>query len=100
MHPPIGAFGEFRIMRHDQYGAAFFGSEAREYIEHCGGIARIQIAGGFIGQNNGGVIRKRAGNGGALAHAARKLFRQFRCRFRHAKRFKQLHRLRPCCGIL
>jgi hypothetical protein len=74
MHAPIGAFGEFRIMRHHQYGATFFSSEARENIKHRGSIACVQIAGGLIGQNDGGVIRKRAGNGGALAHAARKLF--------------------------
>jgi hypothetical protein len=48
MHAPIGAFGEFRIMRHHQYRAAFFRCQARENIEHGSGIARIQIAGGFI----------------------------------------------------
>jgi hypothetical protein len=49
MNAPIGAFGEFRIMRHYQYGAAFFRSQARENIKHGSGIARIQIAGRFIG---------------------------------------------------
>lgn len=75
MHAPIGAFGKFRIMRHHQYGAAFVGSQAREDIKHCRCITRIQIAGGFIGQDDGGVIGQRTRNGGALAHAARKLFR-------------------------
>ena len=75
MHAPIGAFGEFRIMRHHQYGAAFFGSQARENVKHCSGIACIQIASGFIGQDDGGIIGQRACNGGALAHATRKLFR-------------------------
>jgi len=35
-----------------------------------------------------------------LAHAAGKLFRQFRRRFGHAKGFQQLHRLGPCRCIL
>jgi hypothetical protein len=41
MHAPIGAFGEFRIMRHHQYRAAFFGGEALENVKHRRGIARV-----------------------------------------------------------
>ena len=87
-------------MRHHQNGAAFFGSEVLENIKHRRSIARVQIAGGFIGQDDGGVIGQRSRNGRALAHAAGKLFRQLRSGFRHAKRFQQFHRLRARCRIL
>ena len=52
-------------MGHDEQGEAFFLLELEEDVEEVGGVALVEGAGGFIGQEEFGLVD------GALAIAAR-----------------------------
>ena len=41
-----------------------------EELEDAGGIVRVEVAGGFVGQQEGGAVDEGAGDGGALHLAA------------------------------
>jgi hypothetical protein len=63
--------GGFGIVRNHKDGLAQPLVEIAKQLEDRAGVNGIEIPGRFIGQQDGGVIDDRAGNGNALLLAAR-----------------------------
>ena len=54
-------------------GGFFFASEAGDEVDDGGAGSGVEIAGGFVGEKDGGLVDKGAGDGGALELSAREL---------------------------
>lgn len=57
-------------------GLAFFAGEGAEEFEDEVGVAHVEVAGGFVGQDDGGGVGEGAGDGDALLLAAGELVGQ------------------------
>src|SRR5688500_6236068 len=66
----------FGGVRRQQDGHAQLGVECGEQRQHDGAVFRIEIAGGFVGDDQRRLMDQRAGNGGALHLAAGYLLRE------------------------
>ena len=66
------------IVGRDEGGRAFVAHQPQELGEHHVGGMLVEIAGRFVGEHQGGLIGKRAGDGDALLFAAGKLRRTVR----------------------
>ena len=64
--------GDGRVVGDDQHGGGRVG-ESGEEGDDVGAGGRVEVAGGFIGQHEGGVSGDGAGDGGALAFTAGEL---------------------------
>lgn len=65
----IGGFGAVRD--EEQRGACFFGHFAKK-LEDVRSILGVEIAGGFVSEQEGGLVDKGASDGGSLHFAAGK----------------------------
>lgn len=63
-----------------------------EQLEDVCGVVRVEVTGGFVGQQQGGTVHQRAGDGGALHLAAAELVGKGAGAFREADQVEQLRR--------
>ena len=78
------------VVRGDQSRRSFLPHQPQELIEHDLRGCLIEIAGGFVGQDQGRPVGERAGDRDALLLAARQLARPVRQAVPKAKRRQQL----------
>ena len=69
----IGAGGQLRIVRDDQDGVAAVAGQSTQEIKNVVGVFDVEVAGGFIGEQQHGVVGEGAGDGDALLFTAGKL---------------------------
>ncbi len=74
---PVAACGDARVVRHQQHRAAERLVEAAEQREHLVGGARVEVAGGLVGQQDGRADHQRPGDGYPLLLAAGEFGRAF-----------------------
>src|SRR5687767_6397993 len=67
-----GAGGDFGVVSDEGDGAAFLAKLAKEFEDGLAGVG-VEVAGGFIREDDARVVHQRAGDGGALLLAAGKL---------------------------
>src|SRR6266481_5877964 len=70
----VGVFGDVRLVGDQNYGVALLVQLREQGHDLIAGL-RIQVAGGFVGQDDRGLIDQGAGNGNALTLAAGELVR-------------------------
>ena len=73
---PVHLLRERDIVCRDECRRAAAADEAEEFGEHLGGGGFIEVAGGFVSEDEDGRIGECAGDGDALLFAARKLRRE------------------------
>jgi len=73
--PAIGGSGNFFAVGDENDGGFFFSGELGDEIDDHGAGGGVEIAGGFVGEKDGGLVDQGAGEGGALELASRKLMR-------------------------
>ena len=66
----IREFGQVLIVGDDDEGLAIIGAELVDQAVHFLGSAAVEVAGGFVGENEGGSVDEGAGYGHALLFAA------------------------------
>ncbi len=71
----VGAFGQRLLVRHQDHGGALFAIQRQQQFQHGAAGGAVQIAGGFVGQQDGRTQREGACQRDALLFAARKLYR-------------------------
>jgi hypothetical protein len=69
----VSVLGGFRIVRDHQNGLAEFAIGLAQHTEHDRRVLGIQVAGGFVGEDERRLIHESAGQGDTLLLAARKL---------------------------
>jgi len=90
----VGVAGESGVVGDHQDGGASL-VERVEKVHDGVAVLGIQVSGGLVGQEHGGVSRKGPGDGDALLLAARKLGRQVFRAVAHANLFQGLGRALP-----
>src|SRR5262245_32095432 len=70
-----GVLGDVGLVGHEHDGDAAFRVEALEDAHHLDARARVEVARGFIGQQQRWLVDERAGDGHALLLSARELIR-------------------------
>ena len=73
MEESVAAVGEVGVVGDDDEGAAVLTDEVEEEIDDGGATVRVQVAGGFVGEDDAGIIDEGAGDGDALLFAAAEL---------------------------
>jgi len=86
------AFGDVRIMGHDQDGRTEPPVQVANQLQDVGARMRIEIAGRLVREKHGGIHRESAGDGAALAFTAGQFVRQVVEAVREANRVQQLAR--------
>lgn len=71
----IGGGGDAVAMSDEDNCGFFISGKLGEELNHDGAGGGIEVAGGFIGEEDGGAVDEGAGDGGALELAARELVR-------------------------
>src|SRR5438128_12594499 len=66
--------GDFRIVRHERDGPSFL-AELAEQLQDDFARVRVEVASGFVGENQSRLVDQRARDGGALLLASGKLHR-------------------------
>ena len=69
----VGGGGDRLAVGDKENGGFFFASEAGDELDDGGTGGGVEIAGGFIGEKDGGLVDEGAGDGGALELSAREL---------------------------
>ena len=69
----IGGGGNRLAVGDEKNGGFLFASEAGDELDDGGTGGGVEIAGGFIGKKDGGLVDEGAGDGGALELSAREL---------------------------
>ena len=72
---PVHLGGDALIVGGDERRAAFAADQAQELGEDDVGGRLVEIAGGLVGEDQGGPVGERAGDGDALLLAARQFAR-------------------------
>src|SRR2546430_613403 len=81
--------GNFRIVRHERDGAALLAELAEQLKNHLAGV-RIEVARGFVGEDDFRVVDQRAGDGGPLLLSAGELHRTVPGAILHLHEFERL----------
>src|SRR2546427_3599565 len=81
--------GDFRIVRDERDGPAFLAQFAKQFKNHLAGM-RVQVARGFVGENDFWIVHQRAGDGGPLLLPAGKLHRPVPGAIFHLHQFERL----------
>ena len=63
----VGGMGDGGVMGDEDHGVFALVMDAAEEVHDLGGVFGVEIAGGFVGQENGGFIGEAAGDGDTLA---------------------------------
>jgi hypothetical protein len=71
----IGGSGNFFAVGDENDGGFFFSGELGDEIDDHGAGGGVEIAGGFVGEKDGGLVDQGAGEGGPLELASGKLMR-------------------------
>jgi hypothetical protein len=66
----VGGLGDLGVVGDDEEGEAGFAGDGLEDVEDFLGIVGVEIAGGFVGEEEAGLVGEGAGNGDALLFAA------------------------------
>ena len=69
---PVGVFGDVGLVGYDDDGVSAGVEVVEEGHDLVAGLG-VEVAGGFVGEDDGGVVDKGAGDGDALALAAGEL---------------------------
>ena len=72
MKDAVGVRGHFAVVRHQNHGLPF-GMEPLDQLHNLGAGARVEVAGGLVGEQDGRVAHQGARNGHALALTSGKL---------------------------
>jgi hypothetical protein len=65
----MAAFSNFRVVRNDNDGIFTLGNKFLKMLQNQSTIGAVQMAGGFIRENNTGAINQGPGNGNPLLFA-------------------------------
>ena len=71
----VAILGGLGIVRNHEHGLPQILVRLAQHVEHYARAFRIQVAGGFVGEHDGGAVDESAGERDALLLAARKLVR-------------------------
>ena len=69
----VGSGGDRLAVSDKEDGGFFFASEAGDEVDDGGTGSGVEIAGGFVGEKDGGLVDEGAGDGGALELSTREL---------------------------
>jgi hypothetical protein len=70
---PVGGLGHFFAVGDKDHGGLFSAGEGGQEVDHGSAGGGVEIAGGFVGQKNGGAVDEGTGEGGSLELAAGEL---------------------------
>ena len=88
---PVHAVCEFRVVSGNQGGGVFGADEAEKFGENDFGRGDVQVAGWFVGEQDGGFVGEGAGDGDALLFAAGELAGEVICAGGKAERAEEVH---------
>src|ERR1035441_1132268 len=66
----LGVFEQARIVGGEDEGKAEAAVESVHQVDELGGVVRVEVGGGLVGQHQGGAMHDGAGHGDALTLAA------------------------------
>ncbi len=87
----VHALGKVRIVGGDEGGDVFGADQAQEFCEDDVRRCDVEVAGGFVGEQDGGFVGQSAGNGDALLLPAGEFAGEVACPGGEAERVKQVN---------
>ena len=85
----VGGFGDGGVVGDEDHGVFALMMDAAEEVHDLGGVLGIEVAGGFIGEEDGGFVGEAAGDGDALALTAGEFFGHVIEAMAHAHGFEE-----------
>ena len=78
LHPddPRRVAGDAEVVGHENHGGAVLLLETAEEFGDLGGVLAVEVAGGLVGEEDGGIVDEAAGDRRALAFTSGELRRQ------------------------